>query len=363
MPVREFIKSDVPQVVTLFWKFVLPRSGDIPNALYTAFTDLYFCNPMVDARGPSFVYEDVSGDIVGFLGVTNRRMCLRGEPIRVGYAGNFVIHPNARSGLAAPGLLGAFVAGNHDLLLTDSANDITCHLLHRLAFKTIPALNIHWIRPLSVGQCAVYAASRGMSPALASSIRIATKPFSLIVDRLTRKLLNPGPVSRTRLHPEELSPGTLLQCLSESQKAYSLWPDYNAQSLQWVLQFMRRNQKRGTLRCIALRDESLRIVGWYLYHTRPGAVGEVVQVGGQPDVFQTVLEHLFQDAREQEVIALQGVADYRRLGDFSDKGCYFTCRGGWAVAHSRRSELLEILKRGDALLTRLDGEWCLSPGV
>jgi hypothetical protein len=363
MPVREFVERDVPQVVTLYWKFMLPRSGEIPNELYTAFRDLYFCNPMVDARGPSFVYEDTSGDIVGFLGVTNRRMSLRGEAIRVGYIGNFVIHPSARSGLAAPGLLGAFVAGNQDLLLTDSANDITRHLLQRLAFKTIPALNIRWMRPLSLAQCAVYAASRGMNRALASSIRIATKPFSRIMDHLTRKLLNPGPVSKTPLHPEELSLGTLLRCLSELQKSYSLWPEYDAQSLQWVLQFMRRNQKRGTLRCIALRDETSSIVGWYLYHSRPGAVGEVVQVGGQSDVFKTILEHLFQDAREQEVIALQGVADYRRLGDFSDKGCYFTCRGGWVVAHPRRPELLEILQRGDALLTRLDGEWCLSPGI
>ena len=363
MPVREFVKTDVLQVVSLYWKFMLSRTGEIPAELHPVFTDLYFCNPMVDARGPSFVYEDASGEIVGFLGVTNRRMCLHGEPIRVGYAGNFVIHPNARSGLAAPGLLGAFVAGNQDLLLTDSANDISRHLFRRLSFKTVPALNIHWIRPLGVAECAVYLASRGMNRALASSIRIATKPFCLIVDHLTRKLLNPGPVAKTPLHPEELSLETLLHCLAGSQKGYSLWPEYDAQSLQWVLQFIRRNKKRGTLRCIALRDETQTVIGWYLYHCRRGAVGEVVQVGGQPPAFKTILEHLFQDAREQEVIALQGVADYRKLGDFSDKGCYFTCRAGWAVAHPRRSDLLEILKRGDALLTRLDGEWCLSPGI
>jgi hypothetical protein len=51
------------------------------------------------------------------------------------------------------------------------------------------------------------------------------------------------------------------------------------------------------------------------------------------------------------------------MADFSDKSCFFTCRGGWAVAHSRKPEILEVLERGDAFLSRLDGEWCLNPGV
>jgi hypothetical protein len=48
--------------------------------------------------------------------------------------------------------------------------------------------------------------------------------------------------------------------------------------------------------------------------------------------------------------------------DLSDKNCFFTCRGGWMAAHSRKPELLELLNRGDAFLSRLDGEWCLGLG-
>ena len=162
MPVREFVKSDVPQVAELYWKYMSPRTGEAPAVLHNSFTDLYFCNPMLDIRAPSFVYE-ASGEVLGFFGVTTRRMCLSGEVIRVGLAGNFVIHPKARSGVAAPGLLGAYMASNHDLLMTDSANDISRYLFQRVGFKTVPALNIHWARPLQSGEYGVYAMSRGMS--------------------------------------------------------------------------------------------------------------------------------------------------------------------------------------------------------
>lgn len=362
MPVREFVQTDVPQVVDLYWKFMSPHTGHVPSALLSSFADLYFANPLLDASAPSFVYE-VSGEILGFFGVTTRRMCFSGEVIRIGLAGNFVVHPKARGGVAAPGLLGAYAASNHDLLLTDSANDISRHLFHRVGFKTIPAMNIHWARPLQPGTYALYAMSRGMSSKAAAAFRLATKPLCAVVDSMSHKIIRSGPVPKTALFAEDLSLETLLQCFAEYHKNYTLWPAYDEKLLQWLLEFMQRNQKRGTLRGVGLRDESGKNAGWYLYYARSGAIGEVVQVCGKPDLFKAILEHLFQDAREQGVIALHGVAEYRRMSDFSDQGCFFTCRGGWTLAHSHRPELLDILQRGDAFLSRLDGEWCLNPSV
>ena len=362
MPVREFVKNDVPQVVNLYWKFMSPRTGEAPPALHDSFTDLYFRNPMLDACAPSFVYE-ISGEVLGFFGVTTRRMCVSGEVIRVGFAGNFVIHPKARHGAAAPGLLGAFVASNHELLLTDSANDISRRLFQRVGFTTIPASNLHWARPLQPGKYAVYAMSRSMSSKTSAAFRFFAKPLLALLDSTSLKIFSSGRVPKTALLAEDLSLETLLYSFAEYHKKYTLWPQYDAESLRWLLEFMGRNKKRGTLRGFGLRDESRQIVGWYLYYARPGAIGEAVQVWGKPHLYKAVLEHLFQDAREQGVIALHGLAEYRRIADLSDQGCFFTCRGGWTLAHSRRAELLDILQRGDAFLSRLDGEWCLNPGV
>ena len=125
---------------------------------------------------------------------------------------------------------------------------------------------------------------------------------------------------------------------------------------------MDRGTGRGRLRKIGVSDESGRIVGWYIYYVKPGSVGEVVQVGGDKKYTKDVLNHLFYDAWKQGVIGLHGVVERRRMADFSDQGCIFTCRGGWNVAFSRNPKLIDVFECGDAFLTRLDGEWCLDPG-
>lgn len=337
-----------------------PRTGEAPAALHNSFIDLYFRSPTLDARAPSFVYE-ASGEVLGFFGVSTRRMCFAGEIIRVGFAGNFVVHPKARGGGAARGLLGAYAESNHELLMTDSANDISRHLFQSVGFKTIPALNIHWARPVQPSHYAAYAISRGMSSKASAAFRFATKPFCAVVDMMSEKIVRSGPVPRMPLFAEDLSVETLLQCFAEFHRGYALWPQYDAELLGWLLEFMGRNKKRGTLRGVGLRDENRRIVGCYLYYVRRGAIAEMVQVCGKPDLFKAVLDHLFKDARQQGVVGLHGVAESRTIPDLSDQGCFFTCRGGWTLAYSRRSELLDILQRGDAFLSRLDGEWSLNP--
>ena len=155
---------------------------------------------------------------------------------------------------------------------------------------------------------------------------------------------------------------TLLHCLTEFRSGYSLWPEYDVHSLKWLLSFMERMPVRGDLRKIVLRDDGQKILGWYIYYVKPGAVGKVVQIGGERQFTKNILDHLFSDALNQGVVGLHGVVHSRLMGDFSEKNCFFACRGGWTVAHSRKPELLELLNRGDAFLSRLDGEWCLGFG-
>jgi hypothetical protein len=361
MPVREFVKSDVAEVVTLYWNYMAERTGPVPLALVGSFAELYFSNPLSDAS-PSFVYHDASGEILGFMGVTTRTMLLSGRSIRVGFAGNFLVHPKARSGVAAPGLLSAYIAGDQDLLITDTANDISRHLFQRLRFQTIPELNIHWARPIRPCHYVMHALGRVTSPSLSTALRLSTKPFCVVADRLAGRMFPRPPQSKTSLRASEMTVEALLDCLIESRKGCILGAEYGAEQLRWLLRFMTRNHKRGTLRSVILRDDGHKTVGWYLYYAKRGGIGEVVQTGGSPALFKEIFTHLFRDAREQEVIALHGRADFCRLPDLSDLGCFFTCRGGWTLAFSGDPEIMRILRSGRGSLSRLDGEWCLDPG-
>lgn len=338
------------------------RVGPAPPALKSFFHDLYFTNPWIDSTPSSLVFEGDSG-IVGFLGVIRRKMSVCGQPIRVAFGGNFVVRPGARSNLAGLRLLGAYMAGDQELSQTDSANDVSRNLLERLGFRTIVPLSIHWVRPLRPAHSVIHAMSSLTGPILSAGLRFASKPFCVAADSMAARVsFNPFRLVKPTLHASELDIETLLQCQVEFRNGYSLWPEYDDHSLKWLLTFMKRMQARGDLRKVIVRNDTHKILGWYVYYLKPGAVGEVVQIGGARKFTKDVLDHLFYDAWSRGVIALRGVVQSRLMDDFSEKNCFFTCRGGWTVAHSRKPELLDLLNRGDAFLSRLDGEWCLGYG-
>jgi predicted N-acetyltransferase YhbS len=362
MSVRPVVESDIPQVADLYWRYIRRRKGPAPPAVLSALRELYFANPFSDSANPSLVYEGTDGRVVGFLGGTVRRMSVCGQPLKVVYYGNLAVDPEFRSGRAAPDLLKALMATDHDLSMGDSANDISRKVLGQLGFRTITALSIHWSRPLRPSHYAVYALSRATGPALSASLKLA-KPFCTLADSVaTRFSVNPFRPTKSPLLGAELDPEVLLRCLSEFREGRSLCPEYDLDSLKWLLSFMERHPTRGDVRKVVVRNDRQKIVGWYVYYLKPGALAEVVQIGSERKVMKDVLDHLFYDAWEQGAIALHGVVDLRRIADFSDKGCLFTCRGGWTVAYSRKPELLDLLDRGDAFLSRLDGEWALDPG-
>ena len=363
MGLRPFVEHDIPQVAELYWTYMRGHKGPAPPALQFSFQELYFTNPWIDSAPSSLVYEGKDRRIVGFLGVIRRKMSVCGQPIRIAFGGNFVVHPEARSSLAGLRLLGTYMAGDQELSMTDSANDVSRMLLERLGFRTIVPLSIHWARPLRPGHYATYAMSCLTGPVLSASLKFATKPFCSVVDSMAARLsFSPFRQTEPILHGAEVDVETLLQCLAKFRSGYSLWPEYDVDSLKWLLTFMERMHARGQLRKIVLRDDSRKIRGSYVYYVKPGAVGEVVQIEGERQFTKDILDHLFYDAWKHRVIALHGVVQRHLMGDFSEKNCFFTCHGGWTVAHSRKPELLELLDRGDACLSRLDGEWCLGFG-
>ena len=363
MGVRPFAVDDIPQVANLWWTVLRRRKAPPPPLVLSYFQELYFNGPLIDEGMPPLVYEAKNGGIVGFLGVIRRRMSLRGQPIRVAFGGNFVVQPEARSSLAGLRLLADYMAGSQDLSQTDSANDISKNLLERLGFRTIVPLSIHWERPLRPARYVVHWMSKLAGPILGGGLKLATRPLCGAADSAAARLsFSPFRQTESRLHAAELEVEMLLHCLNEFRCNCSLQPEYDTDSLRWLLTFMERMHPRASLRRVALRDASQKMIGWYIYYLKPGDRGQVLQLGGQREFIKNILEHLLHDAWSHGAIGLHGVVPSHLMGDFSEKSCFFTCRGGWNVAHSRKPELLELLGHGDASLSRLDGDSCLNFG-
>ena len=364
MPVRPLAETDIPQVADLYWTVLRERKGPTPPTVHSFLRELYFSNPWIDDSLPSLVYDE-KGKIAGFLGVIPRKMSWKGQPVRIAFGGNFAVHPEFRTTLAGLHLLRTYMAGGQDLSQTDSANDTSRALLERLGFTTILPFSMHWIRLLRPARCLTHAISHLSESSLFSAIEFASQPICSALDRLAGRIASsPFRHPESRLHASELDVETLLGCLAEHRAGYSLWPEYDAPTMNWLLSFMERMKGYGDkMRRFLLRDETGAAVGWYIYYVKPGGFGEVVQLGGARKRIKEVLDHLFHDAWQHGVIALHGIVDRKLVDDFSEKYCFFTCRGGWMVAHSRKPDFLELLKSGDCFMSRLDGEWCLAFGV
>jgi hypothetical protein len=117
---------------------------------------------------------------------------------------------------------------------------------------------------------------------------------------------------------------------------------------------------RGEMRKIALRDHSSAIVGWYLYYLNPAGTSDVLQLCARKGAAGEVLDHLFHHAWSQGSEQITGRVEQQLLPALSSKGCYLTCGPPWVMVHARYPEILHAIDRGDAFLSKLEGEWCTS---
>ncbi|HEX6179112.1 MAG TPA: hypothetical protein VF057_12185, partial [Thermoanaerobaculia bacterium] len=130
-------------------------------------------------------------------------------------------------------------------------------------------------------------------------------------------------------------------------------------SLSWLIERARTRTTGGEFRRMLVRDDCDRIVGWFIYFAKRGGIADVLQIAATPGAAGVVIDHLIADAVRHGVAALSGRLDPSMAAELSQRHCIFFRRGHWALVHARDRAILAALERGDAFLSRLEGEWCL----
>jgi len=353
--VRACVEADLPRLVELHRRVWGP-SPALPRAEFTAYLgEILFDNPCIDGGLPSLVYEDAEGTITGCLGVMPRRMWWKKRRIVVAISHNFMVEPGSRSTLAGVQLLKTFFAGSQDLSIAEG-NTASRRVWEGLGGSTALLYSLRWSRPLRPSRYLLaLLAKRGFAGPLASAVRPLCGAVDALVGRALARPAGPGEVLG-----EELASDVLRGSLPRMVGELALWPDYDERSLRWLLDLAARKPGHGPLRKIVVREGPDRALGWYLYYARPGGVSEVVQIGATEATAGLVLDHLFHDAWRQGAIAVSGPMEPRFLQVLSDKYCVFRDGGAWMLVHSRHSDLVHAIQRGDAFLSRLDGEWWIN---
>jgi hypothetical protein len=358
--IRPFSKDDIPQVVDMFQRLLLRNEGarlQSRDLLPDYFEQIFFHNPWYDEEITSLVYENAGGKIVGFLGVTPRPMLMQRHPIRMAISFHYMVEPESRTSLAGIHLLKAFFAGPQDLSLTDGAGKVGRTVWEGVGGMTTYLYSQRWARILKPSQYVVSQLAKRTS--FATLVSVLT-PLSRLLDAgATRLVPKYFPKLNSKYSEEELDTRTLLAYLPQLVGNRAIQPVYDDHSLQWVLNHARQMYLYGTLQSILIRDQSGEVMGWYLYYLKSGDTGTVIQIVARKNSFDEILDHLFEHARQHGATALIGRLEAQYIQELSDKYCWFDRFAGWTLIHSKNSEVLHAIQRGDAFLSRLEGEWCL----
>jgi hypothetical protein len=353
--IRILAQDDIPAVAALWGRARPEYRWASQAACESYFREMLFDNPWVDPELPSWVAEE-DGRIVGVYGVMPRPMRLRGRPIRVAVTCLFMVDPDRGRGLPALQLGKACLSGPQDLTLADGAHDLSRRLWIGIG-GTAPLLyGLHWTRPLRPARYVLSLLEERAT--LPLPLTFAARPLGTVVDALAARL------RQNRFYREEgeftegaLDPATMLAHLPEVFDGNALQPVYDARALAWLLEQAARKTYFGPLRARAVLNGARRLVGWYLYYVVKGGVSEVVQLAARNGSFDGVLQRLLADAWRHGAAAVRGRLDPRYAVELANRHCWLRTDGTWTLVHSRHAEIMAAIQRGEAFLSRLEGEW------
>jgi hypothetical protein len=355
--VRHFAETDIVQVADLHRRVFPGASVPTPpthDEYDRYFRSVFLSGPWPDDDHASLVYEDDRGKIVGFLGVLPIRLSAGAESLRASLCSQFCVDPDHR-GLVGPTLVREHFEGPQDLSFTDESNIDTLKVWRWAGGEPALLYSLHWTRPLRPARFLATVLGKGLA---IDRVGFVTKPLAGLVDGvLTRLPKSPFGRLAPAGSATDLDLETMVERLPELTRASALAPAYDLDSLRWLVARVSARDGEGELRRVQVRNESGRILGWFIYYANRGGVGQVLQIVARPVARGDVLDHLFNDARERGVIALHGRVDPALLQELSDHHCVFSRRGPWTLVHSRNPDLVSAFHRGEAFVSRLDGEW------
>jgi hypothetical protein len=359
--VRPLVPDDIPQVVRLYATVFGPLPPDSLEALQSACHEIFLGHPWRDEDLPSLVYQEKNQGIVGCLGVMPRPMWMDGRPIRAAITHTVMVHPASRSASAFVELASAHFSGPQDVSMAQGTS-VGRRMFEAFGGSTSLLYSLGWTRILRPGRYAVSFLTRHGVPAVFSQ---ALTPFCYLADAMTvRFLRTPFHLSPPKVSGVDLDADTLWRCLSEFSHDRTLRPTYDAASSKWLLELLARRNGHATLTKIAVRDSSQEVLGYYLYYVNPGQMGEVVQIAARPESINEVVGHLFYHAWSHGLMAISGQLDPAYLPALAAQSCVFNRGdGSWLLVHSKYPELVTAIHRGDAFLTRLEGEWLISSAL
>lgn len=355
--IRPLEREDLPEVAALY--DLVMRSGKrVASAETVSFFERTLLEqPWADPEIPSLVHLDRSGRIVAFLGSHPRRMRFDDEPLRLACSGQLVADPEVQNRAAGAMLLARYLKGPQDLTITDGATPAVHRIWSGLGGQPSTLGCISWTRVFRPSQLVAERRATRRGGRMRPRARRSLAVLDALAARTGSSILIPAPVA-TRSEP--LTPEAMAEHLPAVMKTQRLWPDYDLKFLRWMFPELAAVSGRGELSARVVIDPQGQFAGWYVYYLKPGGLSAVIQIAAREGRVGGVIDHLFREAQEGGAAAVQGRLEPVLLEPLSERRCFLRYTGG-ALIHSPRDAVLGVIASPHGTLTRLEGEWWMSP--
>jgi hypothetical protein len=278
-------------------------------------------------------------------------MSMDGKPLWAACTTQLMVSPTAPPLTGIKLLRQCFLSG-YDLVIADEANDQGRRAWEVAGGSTALLYGLRWTRILRPCRFAL------SLPGACASIR----PLVWCAggaDRIAAFLLPGRRDANLTLKEEDLETDTFLECVRSFTKGRMIKPNYDADTLGWLMGQLRDKHGHGSLRGVALRTDAGAMAGCYLYYVKPETTAQVVLLTAAEPWVPALFTHLFEDARRHGAIAVSGRLDPAYLSQVSDGLCVINRGYGWSLIYSSRPDVLRAFHEGKAFLSRMDGEWWL----
>ncbi|MGO9955367.1 MAG: N-acetyltransferase family protein [Solirubrobacteraceae bacterium] len=353
--IRPMTPDEIPQIAELY-RFVDNSDWRIPPAEVPPWLQRTLLrDPWADPEIPTLVHVEASGEITAFIASHVRRMRFDDRIIRLASGGPLIVHPKARNRAVGPRLWRRYLDGPQELTTTDGASDEMRQIFELIGGQMLHPSSMAWarvFRPLS------FVASRALHyrPRTAAS---TARVWSALDHGAARAVPYFSAPSPRGTYTEALTPRLLLEHLPVVTRSLRLFPDYDEPYLEWLFAELHHNRTWGTPVSRLVRDHEDRVLGWFVYFLLAGAGCQVVAIANRDRRADAVLEALFADIAQHGGAAAQGRVEPRTLAALAQRGALFRFSAR-SLVHSPEPELLAALSAGQALLTRLEGDWWMS---
>ena len=356
--VRNFTGRDVRQVSRLWLKVFSPaQAHSEPPGLEHYLEEVFLQNPWRANHLSSLVCEDREG-LSSVSSEFFPAECDSTESLTVAVASQLMIDPDKPLPLASVSLLRHFSTARRICAFSDGANQRALKMWEAGGGSAALLYSAEWTRVLrpaglrrpTMGAPTVIRFSFPRRPAVVS------RPGLGRVEVVTQSPYGVFKPVQTRAE-EGVDAAVILDCIREFSARRALQPEYDLSSFRWLLSKAAEQQKHGNLQSTVVkrccrRDSGVVRVLRQTWRNRAGAAARRESRATSA----VCLTGCFYCAHQKGAVAVSGRLEPAFVHALAAARCSFAWSSG-VIIQSRNQRLLNAIHRGDAFLSRLEGEW------